>query len=85
MVDAMVYEFYFPEEIKTSGCEILRHLTHLPELKDNWSDEQKLVVIEKVYKELSDPTHPVSLAMKKMQEVPEVKIIEGREDAPVRQ
>ena len=26
-----------------------------------------------------DPAHPVSIAMKRMQDVPEVRIIEGRE------
>jgi hypothetical protein len=28
---------------------------------------------------LYDPAHPVSIAMKRMQDVPEVRIIEGRE------
>ncbi len=49
----------------------------LPELKDDWSDEKKLKVIDKVYKELSDPAHLVSIAMEKMKTVPEVRIIEG--------
>jgi hypothetical protein len=31
-----------------------------------------------VYKELSDFGHPVSIAMAKMQEIEEVKIIEGK-------
>ena len=43
----------------------------------DWSDEQKLATIEEVYKELSDPSHPVSIAMKKMQDMPEIRIIEG--------
>ena len=79
LLDAMVYELYLPEEIKTAGCEISKHLTDLPEFKDDWSDEKKLAVIEKVYKELSDSKHPVSVAMEKMQEIPEVKLIEGKE------
>ena len=29
--------------------------------------------IEKVYLELSNPAHPVSIAMQKMQDIPEVK------------
>ena len=33
--------------------------------------------IEKVYLELSDPTHPVSIAMTKMQDIPEIRTIEG--------
>jgi hypothetical protein len=28
--------------------------------------------------ELSDPTHPVSIAMKKMRDIPEIRIIEGK-------
>ena len=73
----MVYELYFPDELKSAGCEVLKHLNNLPELKDDWSYEQKLATIEKVYKELSDPTHPVSIAMKKIRDIPEIGIIEG--------
>jgi hypothetical protein len=40
-----------------------------------------LATIERVYRELSDPVHPVSIAMEKMKEVEEVKIIEGLEEA----
>lgn len=52
---------------------------------ERWSDEnppdgraEKLKTIEKVYKELSNPNHPVSIAMEKMQEIEEVRIIEGK-------
>jgi hypothetical protein len=78
LLDAMVYELYFPEEIKKTNCEIIKHLKNLPELKEDWSDEKKLEVIDKIYMELSDPSHPVSVAMAKMHEIEVVKIIEGR-------
>jgi hypothetical protein len=78
LMNAMVYELYFPGEIKSFDCEVLNHLTDLPELKTDWSDQKKLSVIEKVCQDLSDPKHPVSIAMAKMQQIPEVKIIEGR-------
>jgi hypothetical protein len=74
----MVYELYFPDEIKAGGCNVSIHLVDLPKLYENWSDEKKLEVIEKVYKELSDPLYPVSVAMTKMKDIEEVKIIEGR-------
>ena len=77
LIDAMSYQLYLPEEIKAAGAEVLKHLTDLPELKDGWRDEHKLQTIEKVYKELSDPKHPVPIAMEKMKIVPEVRIIEG--------
>ena len=76
----MVYELYFPDEIKAAGCEILKQLSDLSELKDDWSDEQKLAAIEKIHRELSNPTHPVSIAMKKMQDIPEIRIIEGKDN-----
>ncbi|MEN6421202.1 MAG: Eco57I restriction-modification methylase domain-containing protein [Smithella sp.] len=85
LIDAMVYEIYFPEEIKAADAEVLKHLTNnsttlsagLPELKDEWPDEKKLKVVEKVHKELSDPRHPVSIAMARQKTVPEMRIIEG--------
>jgi hypothetical protein len=85
LIDGMVYELYFPEEIKAADAEVLKHLANtsampiagLPELKDEWPDEKKLAVIEKVYKGLSDPKHPVSIAMTKQKTIPEVRIIEG--------
>ncbi|MCD4653612.1 Eco57I restriction-modification methylase domain-containing protein, partial [bacterium] len=79
LIDAMVYELYFPDEIRSAGCEVLIHLKNLPELKDDMSDEQKLTIIEKIYKELSDPKHPVRISMFKMETVEEVRIIEGKQ------
>ncbi len=71
-----MYELYFPEEIKAAGCEILKHVNNLPEIKEG-EDEKNLKIIDKVFKELSNPNHPVSIAMATMHEVEEVKIIEG--------
>ena len=79
LADAMVYELYFPDEIKAASGAVLEILTNLPELKDDWSDEKKIKTIEIFYKELSDPAHPVSIAMEKQKTVPEVRIIEGIE------
>jgi hypothetical protein len=73
----MVYELYLPEEIKAADAEVLKHLIDLPELKDDWSDEQKIKTIEKVYQELSDPKHPLAIAMERQKTVKEVRIIEG--------
>lgn len=63
-------------EIKAANAEVLKHLTNLPELKDDWNDEKKMKTIEKVYQELSDPKHPVSIAMERQKTVKEVRIIE---------
>ena len=52
-------------------------MSDLPELQNNWSDAQKLQTIDKIYRELSNPSHPIAIAMEKMKTVPEVRIIEG--------
>lgn len=77
LIDAIVYELYFQEELTTANCEFLRHLTNMPEIKEEWSIEKKSKIIQGVYEELSDPTHPVSIAMGKMKSIPEIRIIEG--------
>ncbi len=77
LIDAMVYELYLPEEIKTGGAEVLKHLNNLPELNEG-QDEKNLKTIEKVYKELSDPKHPISAALLKLLTIEEVNTIEGR-------
>ncbi|MBA4313013.1 MAG: hypothetical protein C0417_10330 [Chlorobiaceae bacterium] len=77
LIDAMVYELYLPDSIKAAGAEVLKHLNNLPELKEG-EDEKNLKTIEKVYKELSDPKHPVNVAMFKMDTIEEIAIIEGK-------
>jgi hypothetical protein len=79
------YEIYFSDEIKAAGCEALKHLNNLPEIDTNdnnvgtpalSADRQNLAslqTIEKVHRELSNPSHPVSIAMAKMRDIPEVK------------
>ena len=79
LLDAMVYELYLPKAIQKDGCEILKHLNDLPDLKEDWTDEKKGEVIEKVYKKLFDPNHPVSIAMAKMDTIEEIRIIEGKQ------
>ncbi len=76
LIDYCVYEIYFPSQIQFAGCEVLKHLKHLPELKEECDDAKKLAIIGQVYHELSDPSHPVSIAMERMKEVEEVRIIE---------
>jgi adenine-specific DNA-methyltransferase len=78
LIDAMVYELYFLKEIENAKCEVLKHITNLPALNKG-EDVRNLKTIEKIYKELSDPNHPVSVAMFKMDTIEEIRIIEGKQ------
>lgn len=77
IIDAMVYELYFPEEVIAAECEVVKYLVNLPKLQDDWSDKNKLSCIDKVYEELSGLGHPLSIAIARQKTVPEVRIIEG--------
>lgn len=77
LIDAIMYEIYLPDEISDAGCQVIEFLTTLPRLKQEWSTEQKVRTIEKVYKELSGPSHPVSAALLKLLNVEAIKSIEG--------
>jgi len=75
--DAMMFELYLPEVIQKEKCEVLKYLTNLPHLQDG-EEEKNLKLIETIQKELSDPKHPVSIAMFKMDTIEEIRIIEGK-------
>ena len=58
-----------------AACKSLSDIQHLIEKGET---EKVFETIEQVYKELSNPNHPVNVSMAKMQEIEEVKIIEGK-------
>ena len=74
----MVYELFFTESIQATESEVIKRLPPLPELKDNLEREKQLRTIKTVLNELSNQKHSVSISMKKMQNVEEVKIIESQ-------
>jgi type I restriction-modification system DNA methylase subunit len=77
LIDAAVYEMYLPELVKASNSEVLKHLTKLPDFEVE-DAENASKAIDKIYKELSDPKHPVSKAMENMDGIEEIRIIEGK-------
>jgi hypothetical protein len=75
LIDGMVYELYFENEIKQAGCAILKYLDDLPEIKDKMSDNEKLKIITKVFNKLYDAASPVRKNLETMEKVKEVRII----------
>ncbi len=81
ILNALIYELYFPNEITVAGANILCHLDKLPDIQsllEKGQTEKALNTVEKVYREFSALDHPVSIAMARMQEIEEVQIIEGK-------
>src|SRR5690606_35586243 len=75
LTHAVVCELYFPEEIKSAGKEILKHLGDLKPITDEMSEEEKLAIIQSEFERLYDPNHPVRFAIETLDSVEEVRII----------
>jgi len=75
IIDGLVYELYFHEEIKAANKEILKHLGELKPITDDMSDEEKLAVIQSEFERLYDPKHPVRNNLETLDSVEEVRII----------
>jgi len=75
LINSIVFELYFPEEIKSAGKEILKHLGDLKPITDEMSEEKKLAIIQSEFERLYDPSHPVRFAIETLDSVEEVRII----------
>lgn len=80
IIDGMVYELYFPELIKKHKREIIQHLGELPEFTDKMSDEQKMNICKTVFNRLNDREHQVRVNLFYMSSIPEIAIIEGKNE-----
>ena len=76
LINGMVYELYFPDEIKAAKKEILAHLGDLQPITDEMSDEAKLAIIQAEFERLYDPSHPVRNHLETLDSVEEVRIIQ---------
>lgn len=72
--NGLFFELYFPEEIKSAGKEILRHLEDLKPISDDMSEEKKLAIIQGEFERLYH-NHPVRKAIETMDSVEEVRIV----------
>lgn len=77
LIDGLVYELYFPDEIKAANKEILPHLGDLTPITDAMTDEEKLAVIQREFDRLYDPHHPVRNRLETLDSVEVVRTIRG--------
>ena len=75
LLDAIVFELYFSEELKSASKEILKHLEDLKPITDAMSEEEKLAIIQSEFERLYDPNHPVRYAIETLDSIEEVRII----------
>lgn len=75
LIDGLVYELYFPEEVQAAGKEILPHLGDLPPVDSRMSEAERLAIIQRKFDRLYDPNHPVRNHLETLESVPVVKTI----------
>lgn len=77
--NCMVYELYFSREINKADAGILMHLYKMPGFNEDISEKINCDIIKNFCNEVSDPSHPVQIAITKQNNIEEIKIIEGLE------
>lgn len=80
ILDGIVYQLYFSEVIKKNNRELVDKLDDLPDLVGKMSHEKKLGVIKTVFNRLNDKNHPVRTNLFYMDSIPEIRIIEGKNE-----
>lgn len=75
LVDGLIYELYFTEELKTAGKEIYLHIGTLMPFADDMSEEQKLAIVQQEFDRLSDPSHPIRNHLDSLEEVELVRTV----------
>jgi len=74
-LNGIIYELYFPTELKSANKEILKHLCDLKPITDSMSEEEKLAVIQSEFERFYDPNHPVRNNLETLDSIEEVRII----------
>jgi len=85
LIDGLVFELYFEDEIKKAGRDILKYLTNastslstsLTPITDDMTDEEKMESITQTFNELYDKNHPVRQNLYYMDTIEEIRIIKG--------
>lgn len=75
IINSIIYELYFPEQLKFAKKEIIRHLYDLKPISDKVSEVEKLAVIESEFDRFYDSSHPVRFAIETLDSINEVRVI----------
>ena len=79
ILNGMVYELYFPEEVHAAGLHLFDAVAKakLPAI-ETIPEEDRLPRLRTLFETLYDGTHPLRIALDKLQTLDTVRIIEGK-------
>lgn len=75
LANALVFECYFPLEMRKASKELLQHLDGLKAITNAMSQEQKLAIVQSEFERLYDPRHPVRNCLETIDSVEVVRTI----------
>ena len=75
LIDGLVFELYFVEEINTANKSILKHLGDLKSITEDMSTEEKPAIIQAEFDRLYDPSHLVRNHLETLDSIEEIRII----------
>jgi len=75
LLDLLVYELFFRDSFLAANCDFIGLLQDIPDISSE-NENDRSSIIEKVYKELSDPTHDIMSSSLKVLNVDVIKNIE---------
>ncbi len=75
----LVYELYFPEELHGAGLRLFDIVAKakLPDI-NTIAESNRLTTLRDKFADLYDPSHPLRIALDKLQTLDTVRIIEGK-------
>lgn len=74
LIDGMVYELYFGEEIKAAGSEFIAYLQNIEALHTGKENS----IITALYHKLTATSHPIDASLLRLLNIHTINIIEGR-------
>ena len=79
ILNGLVYELYFPEELHAAGLRLFDLVTQadLPDIT-RIPEESRLSTLRKKFEEIYDGAHPLRMALHQLQTIETVRIIEGK-------
>lgn len=81
VLNGLVYELYFPEEVHQAGLQlfVLVEQAGVPDMNlDTIPEPDRLRRLRQLFETLYDGTHPLRIALDKLQTLDTVRIIEGK-------
>jgi Eco57I restriction-modification methylase/TaqI-like C-terminal specificity domain len=75
LIDGLVFELYFADEIHAANKPIFKHLGDLKPITEDMTTEEKLAIIQYEFNRLYDPSHPVRNHLETLDSVEPVRII----------